>query len=94
MSATPSSNATALQPIQLPPVLEAFIDGIRPAMFILLFCAVWLGIAIPLLVVLFYTSSSAMKRSAIFITNAIGISIGIVLGVLNVAIQVRYCFGE
>lgn len=91
MSSAPSSNATD---VQLPLALEAFIEGIKPAMFIFLFCTVWLGIAIPLLVILFYTSSSNMRKTAIFISNAIGIGIGIVLGVLNAAILVRYSFRE
>lgn len=59
-------------------------------MYILLFCAVWLGIAIPILIILFFTSTRKLRRSAIFISNAIGIFIGITMGVLSVAIQVAF----
>lgn len=90
MNATTNSTTTVTPdvPVQLPPALTAYIDGIRPAMYILLFCAVWLGIAIPLLVILFYTSSKTLRRTAVFVSNVIGISLAIALGVLNVVIEV------
>lgn len=87
MDPTSTSNTTDV-PIQLPPALAAYIDGIRPAMYILIFCAVWLGVAIPLLIILFYTSSRALRRSAVFISNVIGISLAISFGVLGVAMEV------
>lgn len=87
-SASPNVPLQAAVP-ELPPAIAAFIEALRPTMYILIVSAVWLGIAIPILVILFFNSTKKLRRSAIFINNAIAICIGITMGILNAAIQVR-----
>ncbi|TFK37248.1 hypothetical protein BDQ12DRAFT_632665, partial [Crucibulum laeve] len=74
--------------IVLPPAVAAFIAGVKPALSVLLLCAVWLGVTIPLLFVLFYFSTPSSRRKPLFIFNAISVFIGILMGALNVGILV------
>ncbi|PPQ86533.1 hypothetical protein CVT25_007184 [Psilocybe cyanescens] len=43
-------------------ILEAYIKGIRSQLYVLIICAVWLGVSVPLMALLFYTSSQSLRR--------------------------------
>lgn len=75
---------------ELPPVLTSYLDAIKSTVHITILCAVWLGISIPILFALFYTSTKSLRRSAIFISNAFAISIGVLTGVLSVIFLVSH----
>jgi hypothetical protein len=68
--------------------VSTFVTIIKPALVVLIVCAVWLGISVPLLFVLFYFSTAKSRCKAIFKFNVISVSMGIIMGVLNVAVLV------
>lgn len=71
------------------PEVAACIDGITPALTTLLVCAIWLGITIPLFIALFYFSTPSLRKRPIFVANAAAISLGLLLGLLNVIIVAK-----
>lgn len=68
------------------PEVTAYINAVAPSLTTLLVCAVWLGITIPLFIALFYFSTPSLRKRPIFVANAAAISLGLLLGVLNVVI--------
>jgi len=73
----------------LPPIVVAFIAGIKPSFNVLVVCSVWLGVSIPLLFILFYFSSGDSRKKPLFFFNAVSILLGITMGFMNIVILVR-----
>lgn len=72
--------------VSIPPDIIAFVSASTPTLKNLTISAVWLGVSIPLLIVLFFFSTEKLRRKPIFILNAISISVGIIMGLLNVVL--------
>ncbi|OSX58092.1 hypothetical protein POSPLADRAFT_1154990 [Postia placenta MAD-698-R-SB12] len=76
--------------VSIPPDIVAFVSASTPTLKNLTISAVWLGVSIPLLIVLFFFSTEKLRRKPIFILNAISISVGIIMGLLNVVLLVKF----
>ncbi|THU83072.1 hypothetical protein K435DRAFT_690252 [Dendrothele bispora CBS 962.96] len=72
----------------LPPPLQSYIVAVTPALRLLLLGAVWSAALVPLLVVLFFFSTPAIRRKPIFIMNVFTVSMGIIIGIINTKLYV------
>ncbi|KAJ3775779.1 hypothetical protein FB446DRAFT_823924 [Lentinula raphanica] len=65
------------------------IDELAPNLRNIVVCAVWFGCSVPLLCLLFWSSTVENRKKPLFIANVVTLSIGIVLGLLNVILLVQ-----
>lgn len=91
-SVTRVMSETQTIPTTLPPIIVAFITGIKPSFNVLAVCSVWLGVSIPLLFILSYFSSGGSRNKPLFFFNAVSILLGITMGFMNIVILVRNAF--
>ncbi|KAJ7631312.1 hypothetical protein DFH06DRAFT_1140565 [Mycena polygramma] len=75
----PSPIPTAL----VVPIIEGYVEGIRPAFGFILIPPIFSAMLVPLLIMLFALSTPQSRRGPIFILNAISICLGILLGALS-----------
>ncbi|KAF4599074.1 hypothetical protein EYR40_006163 [Pleurotus pulmonarius] len=61
----------------LPPFLVQFIEGIHPCLNFIAIGTAWSGCLIPLLVMLLYFSTPALRRQPIFLMNFFSVAVGI-----------------
>jgi len=79
MSTSPDSPfPTAL----VAPIIEGYVQGIRPAFSFILISAIFSAMLIPLLAMMFALSTSQSRRTPIFILNVLAVSLGLVVGAL------------
>ncbi|KAE9397038.1 hypothetical protein BT96DRAFT_761514, partial [Gymnopus androsaceus JB14] len=71
------------------PEIADFINGISPTLNVVVVCAVWFGVSIPLLVLLFYTSNKETRRTPLFIANAVALLFAMSLGLTNVILLMK-----
>ncbi|KAJ6481234.1 hypothetical protein C8R47DRAFT_1284270 [Mycena vitilis] len=65
------------------PIIEGYVEGIRPAFAFILIPPIFSAMLVPLLIMLFALSTPQSRRGPIFILNVISISLGILLGALS-----------
>ncbi|KAJ7174278.1 hypothetical protein C8R46DRAFT_646887 [Mycena filopes] len=75
----PTSLPTAL----VVPIIQGYVDAIRPAFPFILILTVFAAMLVPLLIMMFALSTPQSRRGPIFILNILAISSGIFLGVLG-----------
>ncbi|KAF5350892.1 hypothetical protein D9758_010535 [Tetrapyrgos nigripes] len=61
-------------------------SGITPTLRVVILCAVWFGISIPMLLLLFVTSTAESRRTALFVANAVALLTAMSLGLSNIII--------
>ncbi|KAJ7130731.1 hypothetical protein C8R43DRAFT_1024758 [Mycena crocata] len=76
---TPPPIPTAL----VVPIIEGYVEAIRPAFTFILIPPIFSAMLVPLLIMLFALSTPQTRRGPIFILNVISISLGITLGALS-----------
>ncbi|KAJ6545627.1 hypothetical protein B0H19DRAFT_1267026 [Mycena capillaripes] len=85
MSTSSSPIPTAL----VAPIIEAYVDGIRPAFPFILILTIFGTLLVPLLFLLLALSTPYMRRRPIFILNVVSVSIGIISSALGTHIAIR-----
>ncbi|KAJ7693216.1 hypothetical protein B0H17DRAFT_839329, partial [Mycena rosella] len=70
-----------------PPGLN-YIAALKPSVTLLMIGTVWSSMLIPLLIVLLLFSNPRLRRQPIFILNFIAVLAGIVLGIINIYLEV------
>ncbi|KAF9491460.1 hypothetical protein BDN71DRAFT_1311101 [Pleurotus eryngii] len=65
----------------LPPFLVQYIEGIHPCLNFIVIGAAWSASLVPLLIMLLYFSTPALRRQPIFLMNLFSVSIGIAFNV-------------
>ncbi|KAF7427833.1 hypothetical protein PC9H_007049 [Pleurotus ostreatus] len=64
----------------LPPIISLYIAGISPFINFIMIGVAWSASLIPLLIMLFYFSTPALRLQPIFIMNVLSVAVGIALG--------------
>lgn len=72
-----------------PPPGLAYLALITPCVKLLMVGTVWAAALVPLLVLLVFFSNSKIRRQPIFLMNVFSVTMGIVVGIVNVEIYVR-----
>jgi hypothetical protein len=86
--------STSLTPIPtalVAPIIEAYVEGIRPAFPFILILTIFGTLLVPLLFLLLGLSTPYLRRRPIFILNVVSVSIGIISSALGTHIAVRLC---
>ncbi|KAJ6496768.1 hypothetical protein DFH09DRAFT_1103559 [Mycena vulgaris] len=83
----PTTIPTNFLPPPPPPGLN-YIAAINPSLTLLMIGTVWSAMLIPLLIVLLLFSNPGLRRQPIFILNFIAVLAGIVLGIINIYLEV------
>ncbi|KAF7427832.1 hypothetical protein PC9H_007048 [Pleurotus ostreatus] len=65
----------------LPPFLSQYIEGIHPCLNFIVIGAAWSASLVPLLIMLLYFSTPALRRRPIFLMNLFSVSVGIAFNV-------------
>ncbi|KAJ7711280.1 hypothetical protein B0H16DRAFT_1745308 [Mycena metata] len=78
MSAPPSIPSALVVPI-----IEGYVEAIRPAFPVIMILTVFAAMLVPLLIMLFALSTPETRRGPIFILNTLAICLGILLGVMG-----------
>lgn len=79
-------SAAASQPIPsalVVPIIEAYTQGIRPALAFILIPTVFGSMLLPLLIMLFALSTPQSRRKPIFILNVVSVALGIITASLG-----------
>ncbi|KAJ4480221.1 hypothetical protein J3R30DRAFT_3470398 [Lentinula aciculospora] len=76
MSAIPASSTA----------IDDSIAQISPSLDVIVVCATWFGVSVPMMFLLFWTTSSEMRRKPLFIANVIALLFAITLALTNVFI--------
>ncbi|KAH7868686.1 uncharacterized protein C8R40DRAFT_994566, partial [Lentinula edodes] len=63
-----------------------FISQISPTLNVIVVCAAWFGVSVPMLFLLVFTASPTMRRKPLFITNTIALLFAIALAFTNIFI--------
>ncbi|KAF9467439.1 hypothetical protein BDZ94DRAFT_1280433 [Collybia nuda] len=69
-----------------PPPGFTYIALVTPCLKLLMIGAVWAAALVPLLVQLLFLSNSNVRRQPIFLMNAFSVTMGIVVGIMNIKI--------
>ncbi|KAF9258015.1 hypothetical protein L218DRAFT_1067638 [Marasmius fiardii PR-910] len=77
-----STDSVAAQAVQ------SFIAEIKPSVDELFFGTVWVAMLIPLLGILFFLSTPAIRRMPIFLMNVLAVAMGIVTGIVHFRIYI------
>ncbi|KAF9262882.1 hypothetical protein L218DRAFT_944864 [Marasmius fiardii PR-910] len=64
--------------------VQAFVAVITPSLRLLIIGTAWAAALVPLLVLLFWMSTPAIRRQPIFIMNVLAVTMGIVIGIINI----------
>ncbi|KAF9262886.1 hypothetical protein L218DRAFT_866394 [Marasmius fiardii PR-910] len=64
-------------------LVQAFVVVITPSVRLLMLVTAWAAALVPLLVLLFWMSTPAIRRQPIFIMNVLTVTVGIVIGIIN-----------
>lgn len=84
MSASSQPIPTAL----VVPIIEGYVQGIRPAFAFILIPAVFGSMLLPLLILLFALSTAQTRRRPIFILNVLAVGLGIIVAGLSAHLTV------
>ncbi|KAF9262888.1 hypothetical protein L218DRAFT_866314 [Marasmius fiardii PR-910] len=77
-----STNATSIANL----AVETFVAGIKPGINEMFLGTVWAAVLIPLLGILFFLSTPSTRRMPIFLMNVFTVTMGIILGIVNLRI--------
>jgi len=83
------TSGAASTAIPIPPPGTNFIDALRPALAFLLIGQTLGAVLIPMTIAVFYFSTRALRRSAMFWANVVVLVLGIVQSALNVVFEVH-----
>lgn len=77
-------------PFEIPPPPPGlnYIEAIRPSFLMLTLGTVWSSMLIPCLIALFLFPTARLRKSPVFILNVLGVTLGLVLGVFNIVVEV------
>ncbi|KAF9262881.1 hypothetical protein L218DRAFT_369166 [Marasmius fiardii PR-910] len=64
--------------------VQAFVAVITPSLRLLMVGTAWAAALVPLLVLLFWMSTPTTRRQPIFIMNVLTVTMGIVIGIINI----------
>ncbi|KAF9263825.1 hypothetical protein L218DRAFT_1032641 [Marasmius fiardii PR-910] len=68
--------------------LQAYLVEFTPSLRLLILGTAWAAALVPLLVLLFWLSTPTIRRQPIFIMNVLTVTMGIVIGIINIQIHV------
>ncbi|KAF9455881.1 hypothetical protein BDZ94DRAFT_1241932 [Collybia nuda] len=71
-----------------PPPGLTYIAVITPSLNLLIIGTVWAAALVPLLVLLFFLSNRGIRRQPIFLMNVFTVTMGIIIGIVNMKIYV------
>ncbi|KAF8203505.1 hypothetical protein K438DRAFT_1820254 [Mycena galopus ATCC 62051] len=71
------------------PIIDGYVQGIRPAFAFILIPTVFGSMLVPLMILLFALSTPQTRRRPIFVLNALAIGLGIIVGALSTHLTIR-----